>query len=88
MAANGNDGRNRQGSSADLNGVTFGNVDFADRALVARIRERDLEAAEVRIKEAVRRLQQMGVLDAEGRRVNKELPPEMRGDSLGRLDSE
>lgn len=80
MARNGNNGRN--GSAADLNGATFANVDFADRALVARIRERDLRAAEGRIQEAVKRLQQLGVLDTQGRRVNKELPPDMREDSL------
>ncbi len=79
MASNGNNGRN---GSADLNGVTFANVDLADRDLVARIRERDLQAAEVRIKEAVSRLQRMGIIDAEGRRLNKELPPDMREDSL------
>lgn len=80
MARNGNNGRN--GSPADLNGATFANVDFADRELVARIRERDLRDAQGRIQEAVSRLQQLGVLDAEGRRLNKELPPDMREDSL------
>ena len=81
MGANGNNGQNGQSGSLDLNGVTFGNVDLADRELVARIRERDLEAAEVRIKEAVSRLQQMGIIDAEGRRLSKELPPDMQEDS-------
>jgi hypothetical protein len=81
MGANGKNGRNGQNGPVDLTGVTFGNVDLADRELVARVRERDLEAAEVRIKEAVRRLQQLGIIDAEGRRLNKELPPDMREDS-------
>ena len=62
--------------------MTFANVDFADRELVARIRERDLQAAGLRIQEAVSRLQRMGIIDAEGRRLNKELPPDMREDSL------
>ena len=79
MASNGSNGRN---GSADLNGVTFANVDLGDRELVARIRERDLQAAELRIKEAVSRLQRMGIIDAEGRRLSKELPPDMREDSL------
>lgn len=79
MGSNGNNGRN---GSADLSGVTFANVDLGDRELVARVRERDLEAAELRIKEAVSRLQRMGIIDAEGRRLNKELPPDMREDSL------
>ena len=57
-------------------------MDFADRALVARILERDLKAAELRIKEAVSRLQRMGIIDAEGRCLTKELPPDMREDSL------
>ncbi len=78
MALNGN---NRPNRSADLNGVTFGNVDLADRELVARVRERDLEDAEKRIKDAVSRLQLMGVIDAQGRRLNKDLPMDMREDS-------
>ena len=80
MAANGNN--RRSANCADLGGLTFANVNLADRELVARIRERDLEAAEGRIQEAVSRLQRMGVLDAEGRRVNKGLPPDMRDDPL------
>ena len=78
MASNGNIARN---GSADLNGVTLGNVDLADRELVARVRERDLLDAETRIKDAVSRLQKLGVIDTQGRRLNKDLPPDMREDS-------
>jgi hypothetical protein len=35
-------------------------------------------AAVERAKEAARRLQEAGIIDAEGRRIRKELPPEMR----------
>lgn len=78
MAVNGNNGRI---GAPELSGVTFGNVDLADRDLVTRVRERDLDEAETRIKDAVRRLQQKGVIDGQGRRLSRELPPDMREDS-------
>jgi hypothetical protein len=31
-----------------------------------------------RAKEAVRRLQEAGIIDAEGRRIRQDLPPDMR----------
>ena len=31
-----------------------------------------------RVKAAVRRLQESGIIDAEGRRIRKDLPPDMR----------
>ena len=58
------------------------NVDLSDRELVARVRERDLEQAEGRIKDAVRRLQDLGVIDADGHRLNRELPPDMQEESI------
>ena len=72
---------NGQKSSPDLDGLTFANVDWTDRKLVARIRERDLCAAETRIKNEVKRLQDLWILDAKGRRVNKDLPPDMSEES-------
>ena len=36
-------------------------------------------AAVKRGKEAVRRLQEAGIIDAEGRRIRKDLPPDMQG---------
>ena len=35
-------------------------------------------AAVERAKEAARRLQQAGIIDAEGRRIRKDLPPDMQ----------
>lgn len=71
--------RNRSGS---LDGLTLANVDLSDRELVAQIRERDLQAADLRIKSEVRRLQDLGVIDSRGRRLNKELPPDMKEESI------
>ena len=71
----------RNGSGL-LDGLTLANVDLSDRELVAKIRERDLQAADQRIKEAVRRLQDLGVIDARGRRLNRELPPDMKEESI------
>ena len=67
--------------SVSIEGLTIANVDLSDRELLAKIRERDLQAADIRIKESVRRLQGLGVIDAQGRRLNKELPPDMKEQS-------
>jgi hypothetical protein len=37
-------------------------------------------AAVERAKDAARRLQEAGIIDAEGRRIRKDLPPDMRDD--------
>jgi hypothetical protein len=74
--------RNGKNDAAELEGVTFANVDLSNRALVAKLRERDLQAAQVRIQDAVRRLQDLGVIDAQGRRLNPQLPPDMQEDSV------
>ena len=73
---------NHRNGSEDLNGLTLANVDLANRELVARLRERDLQAAGTRIKDAVRRMQELGVIDSHGRRLNKELPPDMQEESI------
>jgi hypothetical protein len=59
---------NERNGSRSLDGLTLANVDLSDRELVAELRERDLQAAELRIKEEVRRLQDLGIIDARGRR--------------------
>jgi hypothetical protein len=68
--------------SGSLDGLTLANVDLSDRELVAKILDRDLQAADLRIKEEVRRLQDLGVIDACGRRLNRELPPDMKEESI------
>ena len=67
--------------SVSIEGLTIANVDLSDRELLAKIRERDLQAADIRIKESVRRLQGLGVIDDQGRRLNKELPLDMKEQS-------
>ena len=37
-------------------------------------------AAVERAKDAARKLQEAGIIDAEGRRIRKDLPPDMRDD--------
>lgn len=73
---------NERNGSGSLDGLTLANVDLSDRELVAQIRERDLQAADLRIKEEVRRLQDLGVIDARGRRLNRELPADMKEESI------
>lgn len=69
------------GDSEDLEGLTLGNVDLKDYALVERIEKRDLNEARIRIQNEVRRLQELGVIDFKGKRINKELPPDMQENS-------
>jgi len=54
------------------------NVDLEDRRMVAEIRERDLDEAETRIRNAVQRLRDLGIIDETGRRTSQELPFDMR----------
>jgi hypothetical protein len=70
------------GSGSCLDGLTLANVDLSDRELVDKVIERDLQSADLRIKEAVRRLQDLGVIDARGRRLNSELPHDMKEESI------
>ena len=37
-----------------------------------------LKAAKARVREAVRRLQEKGIVDAEGNRIRQDLPPDMQ----------
>ena len=72
---------NSLNGSADLVGLTMANGDLADRKLVERLRQRDLQAAGTRINAAVQRLQDPGIIDSQGRRLNKELTADMREES-------
>lgn len=67
--------------ATDLEGLTLANVDLDDIELVAKVRERDLCVAGKRIQEAVTRMRALGVVDATGRRVSKDLPADMREES-------
>lgn len=61
--------------------LTWANVDVDDDAEVKEFRRQEEHKARVRAQEAVRRLQEQGIMDAQGRRIRKDLPADMRGDS-------
>ena len=61
--------------------LTLANVDLDDPQDMAELLRQDLHQADVRIKEAVRRMRQQGLIDVEGRRLPPDLPPDMRQDS-------
>ena len=61
--------------------LTWANVDGDDDAEMKELRRQEERKARARAQEAVRRLQAQGIMDAHGRRVRKDLPADMRGDS-------
>ena len=61
--------------------LTWANVDVDDDAEVKEFRRQEERKARERAQEAVRRLQEQGIMDVHGRRVRKDLPADMRGDS-------
>ena len=63
------------------NKLTWANIDpYNDAELDALRDQEEAEAAE-RVAAAVRELQQLGIIDANGRRISKDIPPDMREDS-------
>jgi hypothetical protein len=65
----------------DTKQLTWANVDITNREEYSRFLEGELDRAEGRIHEAVRRLEERGIIDKHGRRVNQELPADMRDDA-------
>jgi len=61
--------------------LTWANVDVDDDAEMKELRRQEERKARARAQEAVRRLQEHGIMDVHGRRVRKDLPADMRGDS-------
>lgn len=61
--------------------LTWANVAVDDDAEVKEFRRQEERKARTRAQEAVRRLKEQGIMDAHGRRVRKDLPADMRGDS-------
>jgi len=61
--------------------LTWANVDVDDDAEMKELRRQEERKARERAQEAVRRLQEQGIMDVHGRRVRKDLPADMRGDS-------
>ena len=67
--------------STKIRDLTWADVDVDDDAEVKEFRRQEERKARARAQEAVRRLQEQGIMDAHGRRVRKDLPADMRGDS-------
>jgi hypothetical protein len=63
------------------NEITWDNVDLRDADERARFTEQELEKARARRRIVVAELQRQGLIDAEGRRVRKEMPPDMQPSS-------
>ena len=61
--------------------LTRAAVDESDPEEWARYREQLLDRAEARIKEAVKDLQERGIMDDEGHPVRKDTPSDMQPDS-------
>jgi hypothetical protein len=58
--------------------LSWANVNLDDSKEREAFRRQEQHKAGVRIKKAVRDLQERGILDERGRRIRKELPPDMR----------
>ena len=61
--------------------LTWATVDTNNPAEMEVFRHQQAKKAGGRIRRAVKELQDLGIMDAEGRRVKKELPPDMQPDS-------
>lgn len=64
---------------------TFPEVDLENRAEVVAFNRELLKKAGKRIRADVKKLQAIGIIDASGKRLRKELPPDMRPGSRCRL---
>ena len=58
--------------------LTWATVDIDNEEEMARFEEQELEKAGKRIKKAVQELRELGIVDEKGRRIRKELPPDMQ----------
>ncbi len=61
--------------------LTAANVNFDDPEEMAEFMRQDVERAGARIREAVKKLQDQGILDAEYNLIPRDLPPDMAPDS-------
>ncbi|HME00222.1 MAG TPA: hypothetical protein VKM93_23180 [Terriglobia bacterium] len=61
--------------------MTWANVDVDDDREMDLFRRQEEKKADERIRRAVEQLQEKGIMDAQGRRVRKDLPPDMQEDS-------
>ena len=58
--------------------LTWANVDVDNDAEMELFRRQEEREAGERVREAVRRLREQGIIDARGRWIRKDLPPDMR----------
>jgi hypothetical protein len=61
--------------------LTWANVNVENDAEMDLFREQEERKADERIRKAFRELQEKGIIDAWGRRIRKDLPPDMQEDS-------
>jgi cation transport regulator ChaC len=61
--------------------LTWANVDVDDAAEMREFRQQEEGKARERAQKGVRQLQEQGIMDAHGRRVRKDVPSDMRGES-------
>ena len=58
--------------------LTWATVDIDDDEEMDRFEKQELEKAGQRIKKAAQELRDLGIVDEKGRRVKKDLPPDMQ----------
>ena len=73
--------RKLEGDMAETKELTWATVNFRYPAEVAEFDKQEGKRLRQRRDAAVRDLQQKGILDAQGRLIKTELPPDMRPDS-------
>lgn len=61
--------------------LNWATVDVANPDEVAELHRREEKRAGVLARKAAAELQALGIIDRHGRRIKKELPPDMREDS-------
>lgn len=61
--------------------VSWDNVDLQDPNERAKFTEQELEKARGRRRKVVASLQRQGLIDSQGRRTKKEMPPDMQPSS-------
>jgi hypothetical protein len=61
--------------------IGWDEVDLQDTEQRAKFTEQELARARARRRKVVADLQRQGLIDSQGRRVKKEMPPDMQPDS-------
>ena len=61
--------------------LNWATVDLDDEEALDSFEEQELDRAGERIRKAVKELEELGIVDERGRRIKKELPPDMQPDS-------